>query len=82
MPAKTKTRTPRTHEQTINTSLAEILSGLGRTWTIHAEDIGGIFEEGGRPDILIEFDLHHISHRLPEHTRSGGHHVGNASEFI
>jgi hypothetical protein len=54
MPAKTKTRTPRTHEQTINTSLAEILSGLGRTWTIHAEDIGGIFEEGGRPDILIE----------------------------
>jgi hypothetical protein len=50
----TRTRTPRTHEQTINTSLAEVLSGFGRTWAIHAEDVGRIFEEGGRPDILIE----------------------------
>jgi hypothetical protein len=54
MPPSTKTRTPRTHEQTINTALAEMLQGLGRTWTFHAEDIGRIFEEGGRPDILIE----------------------------
>ena len=46
--------TPRSHEQTINTSLAEILGGLGRTWSIYAEDVGGVFEEGGRPDVLIE----------------------------
>ena len=50
----TTTRTPRSHEQTINTSLAEILQDLGRTWTLHAEDVGRTFEEGGRPDILIE----------------------------
>jgi NAD(P)-dependent dehydrogenase (short-subunit alcohol dehydrogenase family)/predicted RNA methylase len=49
-----RTRESRTHEQTINTALAEILESLGRTWTIRSEDIGGIFEEGGRPDILIE----------------------------
>ena len=54
MPATTRTRAPRTHEQTINTSLAEILEDLGRTWTIHAEDVGRTFVEGGRPDILIE----------------------------
>src|SRR6266704_1466793 len=54
MPQSTRRRTPRSHEQTINTSLAEILQGLGRTWVFHAEDIGRIFEEGGRPDILIQ----------------------------
>jgi hypothetical protein len=27
---------------------------LGRTWIIHAEDVGRTFVEGGRPDILIE----------------------------
>ena len=52
MPRSTRTRT-RSHEQTINTSLAEIFQGLGHTWILHAEDVG-IFEEGGRPDILIE----------------------------
>jgi hypothetical protein len=49
-----RTHETRTHEQTINTALAEILEGLGRTWAIRSEDIGGLFEEGGRPDILIE----------------------------
>jgi hypothetical protein len=43
-----------THEQTINTALGEVLGGLGRSWAVHAEEIGGIFEDGGRPDILIE----------------------------
>ena len=43
-----------THEQTINTAFAEVIEGLGRTWTIRAEQIGGVFEGGGRPDILIE----------------------------
>lgn len=43
-----------THEQTINTALAEVLQGLGRNWAIRAESTGKIFEEGGRPDILIE----------------------------
>jgi hypothetical protein len=54
MPRTTRAREPRTHEQTINTALAEMLERLGRTWTMHSEDIGGVFEEGGRPDILIE----------------------------
>ena len=54
MPPPTRTRETRTHEQTINTALGEILEGLGRTWAIRSEDIGGLFEEGGRPDILIE----------------------------
>jgi hypothetical protein len=53
MPPSRRANATRTHEQTINTALAEILEGLGRTWTMHAEDIGHIFEEGGRPDILI-----------------------------
>ena len=43
-----------THEQTINTALAEVLGGFGRTWTIRSEPVGKIFEEGGRPDILVE----------------------------
>lgn len=46
--------TSRTHEQTINTALGEVLQGLGRNWTIRSENVGGIFREGGRPDILIE----------------------------
>lgn len=45
---------PQTHEQTINTALGEVLEGLGCTWTIHSEEIGEIFEDGGRPDLLIE----------------------------
>jgi len=44
----------RTHEQTINTALGELLHPLGRTWKIRSENIGRIFEEGGRPDVLIE----------------------------
>ena len=43
-----------THEQTINTALAEVIENFGREWRIRAEDIGGVFEGGGRPDILIE----------------------------
>ena len=41
------------HEQTINTSLGELLEELGRGWTVESELIGGTFENGGRPDILI-----------------------------
>ena len=44
----------RTHEQTINTALGEVLQDLGRYWTIRSEHVGRIFDEGGRPDILIE----------------------------
>ena len=43
-----------THEQTINTSLGEVLSEQGQGWRIRSEQVGRIFEEGGRPDILIE----------------------------
>jgi hypothetical protein len=42
------------HEQTINTALGEVLHDLGRGWRISSEHVGRIFEEGGRPDILIE----------------------------
>ncbi|MGK7311237.1 MAG: hypothetical protein ACN0LA_03275 [Candidatus Longimicrobiales bacterium M2_2A_002] len=43
-----------THEQTINIALGEVLEDLGHNWDVHAEEIGGIFEGGGRPDILLE----------------------------
>ena len=43
-----------THEQTINTAFAEVVEGVGRGWTIRAENVGGVFEGGGRPDVLIE----------------------------
>lgn len=43
-----------THEQTINTALGELLNGFGRQWKVRSENVGGIFQEGGRPDILIE----------------------------
>ena len=43
-----------THEQTINTALAEVLERYGREWRIRSEQVGGVFEGGGRPDILIE----------------------------
>ena len=43
-----------THEHTINTSLGEILGDFGRDWSIRSEHVGRIFDEGGRPDILIE----------------------------
>ena len=43
-----------THEQTINTALAEVMERYGREWRIRAEEVGGVFEDGGRPDILIE----------------------------
>ena len=42
------------HEQTINTALGEVIERVGRGWRIRAEDVGGVFEGGGRPDILIE----------------------------
>ena len=43
-----------THEQTINTSLGEVLDDFGRRWSIRSEHVGRIFDEGGRPDVLIE----------------------------
>jgi hypothetical protein len=43
-----------THEQTINTALGEVLHEFGREWTFRSEHVGQIFEEGGRPDILVE----------------------------
>ncbi len=43
-----------THEQTINTALGEVLHQFGRGWTLRSEHVGRIFEEGGRPDILVE----------------------------
>ena len=43
-----------THEQTINTSLGEVLQDFGQGWDIRSEHVGRVFEEGGRPDILIE----------------------------
>ena len=43
-----------THEQTINTAFAEVVEGVGRGWSIRAENVGGVFEGGGRPDVLIE----------------------------
>ena len=46
--------TTATHEQTINTAFAEVIEGIGRGWRIRAENVGGVFEGGGRPDILIE----------------------------
>ena len=42
------------HEQTINTALAEVLEPFGRGWRIRPENVGGVFEGAGRPDILIE----------------------------
>jgi hypothetical protein len=43
-----------THEQTINTALGEVLEELGQDWTVDSEKIGRTFEDGGRPDILIQ----------------------------
>lgn len=43
-----------THEQTINTALGEVLQDLGREWVIRSEHVGRVFENGGRPDILVE----------------------------
>ena len=42
------------HEQTINIALGEVLQPMGIEWKVRAEEIGGTFEDGGRPDILIE----------------------------
>jgi hypothetical protein len=43
-----------THEQTINNALGEVLEELGQDWTVDSELIGRTFEDGGRPDILIQ----------------------------
>lgn len=43
-----------THEQTINSALGEVLSGLHQGWTIQAEKTGHVLKEVGRPDILIQ----------------------------
>ena len=45
---------PRTHEQTINIALGEVLQGLGQDWSIRAEQVGRILEGSGRPDVLVE----------------------------
>lgn len=42
------------HEHTINTSLGEVLNDRIRGWRVSSEQVGGVFEDGGRPDILIE----------------------------
>ena len=42
-----------TREDTINTALGEVLGDLRKSWTVRAEQIGGVLQEGGRPDILI-----------------------------
>ena len=42
------------HEQTINIALGEVLQTLGTDWKVRAEEVGGTFEDGGRPDILVE----------------------------
>jgi hypothetical protein len=44
----------RTHEQTINISLGEVLQTMGADWLVRAEEVGGTFETGGRPDVLVE----------------------------
>lgn len=43
-----------THEQTINAALGEVLQDFGQSWRIRSENVGRVFEEGGRPDVLIE----------------------------
>ncbi len=43
-----------THEHTINVALGEVLSDLRRGWTVHAEEIGGLLDDGGRVDILVQ----------------------------
>ena len=43
-----------THEQTINTAVAEVIADLYQGWRVRAEKTGKIFLDGGRPDILIE----------------------------
>jgi len=43
-----------THEQTINTAVAEVLADLCQGWRVRAENTGKVFLDGGRPDILIE----------------------------
>ena len=43
-----------THEQTINTALAEVIESYGKQWKIRPEEVGGVLEDGGRPDILVE----------------------------
>ena len=42
------------HEQTINSALGEVLHSLRSSWTVRTEHTGGVFEGGGRPDVLIE----------------------------
>ncbi|HUT97610.1 MAG TPA: hypothetical protein VM054_00880, partial [bacterium] len=42
-----------THEQTINTAMAEVLRGLGHDWDVKGERIGDVFEGGGRLDIFL-----------------------------
>jgi len=43
----------RTHEQTINSALGEVLEGLGSGWRVQSEQVG-LLEGGGRVDILID----------------------------
>ena len=43
----------RTHEQTVNVALGEVLSGMRRSWRVLDERTGGMLVEGGRPDVLV-----------------------------
>ena len=43
----------RTHEQTVNVALGEVLSGMRRSWRVLDERTGGVLVEGGRPDVLV-----------------------------
>ena len=80
----------RTHEQTINTALGEVLNNFGQAWRVRSEDLGRAFEEGGRPDILIEkpdgwpivIEAEVANHRQAEieaQSRLGNQLVGSAS---
>ena len=42
-----------TKEDTINVALGEVLADLRKSWTVRAEQVGGVLEEGGTPDVLI-----------------------------
>ena len=46
--------TSKTHEQTVNNALGEVLGQLRLSWETRTEETGPILAGGGRPDILIE----------------------------
>ncbi len=44
----------KSHENSINAALAEVLLEYGQNWSIHAESVGHLLNDGGRPDIVVE----------------------------